>query len=120
MEAAATMGSSTIHPGRSDFFGSANCLFSPLATYDCPSAVDPGWQVIGTGYYDPQAAWGELTLSLEPAFTVNALMIGPPCVLPPGYGSGAPCYPYLYYDNLILEELQPVEGLEVLLLGSPL
>ncbi|MCF8239395.1 MAG: gliding motility-associated C-terminal domain-containing protein [Saprospiraceae bacterium] len=101
------------------FFGSASCLYSPLATYDCPSVVDPGWQVIGTGYYDPQAAWGELTLSLEPTFTVNALMIGPPCVLPPGYGSGAPCYPYFYYDNLILEELQPVEGLEVVQLGEP-
>ncbi|MBK7344289.1 MAG: gliding motility-associated C-terminal domain-containing protein [Saprospiraceae bacterium] len=101
------------------FFGSSSCIYAPLATFDCPTIVDPGWQVIGTGYYDPQAAWAELTLSLEPAFTVNALMIGPPCVLPPGYVSGAPCYPYFYYDNLILEELQPVDGLEILELGAP-
>ncbi|MEZ5032443.1 MAG: hypothetical protein R2787_13680 [Saprospiraceae bacterium] len=101
------------------FFGSANCISSPLSTYDCPSVIDPGWQVIGSAVYSPADQWGELTLTLTPSITVNALMIGPPCVLPPNYGSGAPCYPYFYYDDLHLQENQPIDPPEIVLTGQP-
>lgn len=85
-------------------YGLATCPSFPIsANFDCP----PGWTVIGSTNYTPQASWSELTFSIQPNFNVEAIMIGAPCTLPPSYivdVNSEECYPYFYFDNLLLGE----------------
>jgi gliding motility-associated-like protein len=83
-------------------YGNANCGALPVNTNGCPSGANASWVILGSINYVPVAVWDEVTISFTPAQNVNAVIIGSPCALPPGY-SGL-CYPYFYFDNLILNE----------------
>ncbi|MEA3447714.1 MAG: hypothetical protein U9Q98_04575, partial [Bacteroidota bacterium] len=82
-------------------FGHANCSQLPYSTEVCPGG---GWYVLATQTYTPVSSWGTISLSFIPSANVGAVMIGSPCTLPSGY-SGA-CFPYFYFDNLILNETE--------------
>lgn len=81
-------------------YGAPNCSMLPFSGYDCPPAP---WYVLGTTYYTPVSAWQTVSISFTPAANVGAIIIGSPCTLPGDYTYG-PCYPYFYYDNLILNQ----------------
>lgn len=83
-------------------YGNSNCGGLPVNTSGCPSGANPGWVVLGTANYVPLAAWEVITVNFTPTQDINAVIIGSPCALPAGY-DGA-CYPYFYFDNLILNE----------------
>jgi gliding motility-associated-like protein len=100
-------------------FGNAQCGNLALPTLDCPSSLDLSWIEIGTVTYTPATDWSEVTMTLTPGFNVAALMLGPPCVLPPEYGSGAPCYPYFLFDDLQLEAETPAPPLTLSVSGHP-
>ena len=84
-------------------FGHPGCPAFPIGTTDCPSSVDPAWIVVGTATYNPVPNWGIITITFTPSININAVIIGSPCALPAGYSPPSGCYPYFYYDNLILQ-----------------
>ncbi len=83
-------------------YGTPTCSDLPFSGTDCPSNHGQ-WQVLGYTNYTPQAAWSEIEITFTPSFDVAAIIIGSPCSLPSSYSSGS-CYPYFYYDNLILNQ----------------
>lgn len=80
-------------------FGAPNCADLPSATTDCPLAP---WVPIGLANYTPNPTWGTINITFTPTFNVNAIMIGSPCALPPSYSPPSGCYPYFYFDNMLL------------------
>jgi len=83
-------------------YGNVNCNAMPVNTTGCPNGSNASWVVLGTVNYVPVAAWDVIELEFTPSQNVNAVIIGSPCALPPSYGGA--CYPYFYFDNLILNE----------------
>lgn len=100
-------------------FGNPTCAKMPLTTYDCPSAVEPSWTVIGSATYVPAVQWSEMEITFTPPTDIRAVMIGPPCSLPPGYTGGAPCFPYFLFDGLTLEKQTPVPDISISVQGHP-
>lgn len=100
-------------------YGNGQCGNLVLPTLDCPSSLDLSWIEIGTVTYTPSTDWSEVTMTLTPGFNVAALMLGPPCTLPPGYESGAPCFPYFVFDGLQLESESPAPPLQLSVSGHP-
>ncbi len=100
-------------------FGRAACSNQPLATLDCPGSVDVFWVELASVVYAPASAWSTIEITLTPAFAFSSIMIGPPCVLPAGYTSGQPCYPYFLFDGLVLEEIEEVGPLDIAVSGHP-
>lgn len=100
-------------------FGNPTCAKMPLATYGCPAAVEPTWTVIGSATYAPAAQWTEMEITFTPPTDIRAVMIGPPCNLPPGYGSGSPCFPYFLFDGLTLDKYTPVPDISISAQGHP-
>ncbi len=83
-------------------YGSASCNGMPVNTNGCPSGANASWSILGSVNYVPVAAWDVITINFTPVQNINAVIIGSPCTLPPSYGGF--CYPYFYFDNLILNE----------------
>ncbi len=79
-------------------FGNPSCVAFPISTTACP----PGWTVLASAIYTPVASWGSITFTFTPSANINAIIIGSPCTLPASYTTASGCYPYFYYDNLIL------------------
>lgn len=100
-------------------FGNPTCAKMPLVTYDCPAAVEPTWTVIGSATYSPAGQWTEMEITFTPSTDIRAVMIGPPCTLPPGYASGAPCFPYFLFDGLTLDKYTPVPDISISAQGHP-
>ncbi|MCO6485452.1 MAG: hypothetical protein J5I41_06700, partial [Saprospiraceae bacterium] len=100
-------------------FGRMACSNQPLATLDCPGSVDVFWVELASVVYAPASAWSTIEITLTPAFAFSSIMIGPPCVLPAGYTSGQPCYPYFLFDGLVLEEIEEVGPLDIAVSGHP-
>jgi gliding motility-associated-like protein len=92
-------------------YGSPNCNALPVNTNGCPSGASPNWTILGSTNYVPVAAWDLITINFTPTQNMNAVIIGSPCTLPPGY-NGA-CYPYFYFDNLILNETSFFNSLSI-------
>lgn len=90
-------------------YGCANGNNLPVSTFQSPNMADPTWVEIGHALYTPVSVWGDIVIQFTPAFNVNAIMIGPPPVLPPDYPifliSPGP-FEYILYDKLILNKLQ--------------
>ncbi len=80
-------------------YGSAFCSNMPISTFGCPP--QPDWVVLGSVNYTPVGNWGVISITFTPTFNVAAMILGAPCNLPPSY-NGVPCFPYFYFDNLIL------------------
>lgn len=83
-------------------YGSPNCNALPVNTSGCPSGANANWTILGSANYVPVAAWDLITINFTPTQDMNAVIIGSPCTLPPTYGGS--CFPYFYFDNLILNE----------------
>ena len=82
-------------------FGNPDCSQLPYSTNVCPGG---NWYVLTTISYTPVSSWDVLTFNFTPSANVGAIMIGSPCTIPASYTTPSGCYPYFYYDNLILNE----------------
>ena len=80
-------------------YGSTNCGNMPFNGTSCPPA--PAWQILGSANYTPVSNWGILNITFTPSVNIEAIILGGPCQLPPSYDQLS-CFPYIYYDNLIL------------------
>jgi gliding motility-associated-like protein len=100
-------------------YGSTNCSNLPFFGSDCPTPAD-GWQVLGTANYSPITSWGTISISFTPSVNINAIIFGPPCVLPPDYPntSNYICLPYFYFDNLLLNTTSSFSTLSISQSGS--
>jgi gliding motility-associated-like protein len=84
-------------------FGYTSCPTFPVITSGCPI----GWQVLGTINYTPNGNWDLVTITFTPTVSIYAIILGSPCTLPSDYSayySKYNCYPYFFYDNLVLNE----------------
>jgi gliding motility-associated-like protein len=86
-------------------YGCNNGTNLPVPTTISPNLADPTWFEIGHVTYSPTLEWSTVTIDFTPTFNVNAVMIGPPPILPNTYPfSNIDVYPYFLYDNLLLNE----------------
>lgn len=81
-------------------FANTNCAMMPVNTTGCPTGS--GWDLLTAVTYTPSPVWGVITMTFTPAQNYNAIIIGSPCTLPASYTPPSGCYPYFYFDNLIL------------------
>lgn len=81
-------------------YGSKNKDNLPLYTNSDPNSFDSSWIEIGKVLYQPQTAWGEVTISFTTSTAINAIMIGPEKILPPSFNTDYE--PSFLYDNLRL------------------
>lgn len=95
---------SLLDPVNITLYGCFNGTNLPLNTIYNPNSYDATWKEIGNVTYTPVSTWGEVTITFNPNFNVNAIMLGPPKVLPPSYPTGDldGDYPYFIFDNLLL------------------
>ena len=93
-----------LEPVNVTLYGCANGTNLPISTTFSPNTADSTWIEIGHATYTPLSSWGQLTISFNPTFNVNAIMLGSPPVLPPSFPSieSSNSYPYMVYDNLLL------------------
>ncbi|HLF52002.1 T9SS type B sorting domain-containing protein [Flavobacterium sp.] len=93
----------TLEPVNLTLYGCTNGANLPINTTYNPTSLDPSWIEIGHATYNPVSNWGEITILFTPSINVNAIMLGPPPVLPLSYPSNTGVsYPYFLYDNLLL------------------
>lgn len=81
-------------------YGTTNCANLPFAGYACPPS--PQWVVLGQTNYSPVSSWGLINITFTPTANITGVIIGSPCTLPASYSPPSGCYPYFYYDNLLL------------------
>ncbi|MGZ3862658.1 MAG: T9SS type A sorting domain-containing protein [Bacteroidia bacterium] len=79
-------------------WGVDSCIHLPFSGTGCPPSP---WVVLGTVNYVPSSTWATVNISFVPGMDINAIIIGSPCVLPSDYVYG-PCYPYFYFDKLVM------------------
>jgi hypothetical protein len=84
-------------------FGNNTCSGLPYNGNGCPPSP---WYELGKATYTPEEKWSILTITFTPREDVYAIILGTPCTLPnePGYQTSFTCYPYFYYDNLVLNK----------------
>ncbi|MES2514693.1 MAG: gliding motility-associated C-terminal domain-containing protein [Bacteroidota bacterium] len=87
-------------------YGSTTCSTMALSVISpCPTS-DPSWMQLGAATYAPTMSWQNMSITFTPTATINSIIVGAPCNLPPSYPSNsspAPAYfPYFYFDNFIL------------------
>lgn len=101
--------SETFPPINLTIYGTANCMDLPFPYSDaCPVGYG-GWQELGYVTVNPndiEGSWGEYSITFNPDFDINAIVLGPPCQYPISneYDISAYCGPYFYVDNLVLNE----------------
>ena len=105
-------------PAVVSLFGNASCNGIPVGGSQCPSSADPSWIQLGTASFTPDTNWVTLSITFTAPADINAIMLGPPCVLPPGYG-GSPCLAYMLFDDLMLEGETLLTELELDASGLP-
>jgi len=99
-------------------YGNTDCAQMPIATTNCPSVANPTWIILSTATYTPTSQWEEITFTFTPTVNINAVIFGPPCTLPADYSAVVGCYPYFYYDRLILNEISFFSGLNIVQSGN--
>jgi PKD repeat protein len=84
-------------------FGSTTCSENPQIGFGCPLENGPGWQVLGSVSYSPGQEWSTVGFSFTTDLPIQSLALGGPCELPDSYQSIEQfCYPYFYFDDLVL------------------
>lgn len=106
--------------GNVDFtiYGNPTCNNLTVGGTGCPNGVDPTWVVLGTVSVPPVTAWMQVSITFTPGTDINAIMLGPPCNLPPGMG-GSPCYAYYVVDGVEIVGEQILDELEIIETGLP-
>jgi gliding motility-associated-like protein len=106
--------------GAADFtlYGNPTCSNLTVGGTGCPSGADPTWVVLGSVSVSPIVGWVNYSISFTPTTTISAIMVGPPCNLPPEFG-GQPCYAYFMIDDLQLAGEDIVDEIEITPLGLP-
>lgn len=106
-------GISFLEPVNITLFGCGNGANMPLNTFLSPSLFDPTWIEIGQVSYVPQSEWQEITITFSPTIDINAIMIGPPAVLPASFynvnHNGVACFPFMLFDSLVLNDAAAFE-----------
>jgi gliding motility-associated-like protein len=98
-------------------FGSSVCPTFPLQTYDCPATL--GWVPLATVPYTLEAGWRTIDLEFTPDAPIRAVMLGPPCGLPASFGyNSAGFAPYVFWDELLLDDAGRIIGLDLSLMGD--
>jgi len=94
----------SVEPVNVTLYGCNNGTNLPLNTVGSPNLSDPTWIEIGHVTYTPVSFWGEITITFMPSIDINAIMLGPPAILPISYPtlSSSSEYPYFLFDNLLL------------------
>jgi len=92
------------------YFGSTNCSNLPYSGYDCPTTTS-GWQVLGSTTYTPSSTWGVVTVTFTPSVNINAIIFGASCTIPADYTNT--CYPYFYFDDLLLNNSGYFNGMQI-------
>jgi len=97
-----------LEPVKITLFGCADGTNMPLNTFLSPSLYDPTWIEIGEVTYIPQSEWQEISIIFSPTIDINAVMIGPPAVLPTTFinpsHNGVACFAFMLFDSLILND----------------
>lgn len=106
--------------GAADFtlYGNSSCGNMPVGGFGCPSGADPTWVVLGSVSVSPIVGWVEYSINFTPSTTISAIMVGPPCNLPPEF-NGSPCFAYFMIDALELYGEDIVDEIEINALGLP-
>jgi len=88
-------------------FGSPNGNDLPFPSNGgCPQGF--GFTNLGEVIYSPGANWNTVTITFAPNQNINAIALGGPCGVVPGYANiGDNDGPYLYIDNLVLSVESP-------------
>lgn len=91
-------------------YGSTECPVFPQIGFDCPTNNGDGWVALGSVVYQPDTEWGTFSFEFSTDLPIQALALGPPCDLLDNYVSSEDfCYPYFYFDNLVLSTLSDAE-----------
>ena len=90
----------TFGPVNVILYGTTNCANLPFAGTGCPPS--PQFVILGQFLYTPVSNWGVITITFTPTVNITGIVIGSPCVLPASYTPPSGCYPYFYFDNLLL------------------
>lgn len=94
-------------------YGSSTCVPTPLGTTDCPALppVSPVWDILGTVTYNPAYSWSTASITFTPGMNYDQVIIGPPCTLDPLiWAWGANGGPFMFYDNLVLNQTSLFNG----------
>lgn len=110
-------GPSGFAPVAITLYGNPSCNNLTIGGTQCP-AGNNGWVVLGAVTHQPASSWEQVSINFIAPANMSAIMIGPPCNLPPGYG-GSPCFAYALYDGLTLEGGTEIFDLDITLLGQP-
>jgi gliding motility-associated-like protein len=97
-------------------FGTTNCANMPISTTGCPPL--PAWQLLGIRNYTPVIRWDTISITFTPTQNINAIILGPPCILPSSYNNSS-CLPYFYFDNLILNTSSSFTPTTIVTSGAP-
>ncbi|GGF12322.1 T9SS type B sorting domain-containing protein [Flavobacterium limi] len=89
-----------LQPTYVTLYGCNNKNNLPLYTTSDPNSFDPSWIEIGKVLYQPQTAWGEITISFTTNTDINAIMLGPEKILSSSFNTDYE--PSFLYDNLRL------------------
>lgn len=98
-------------------FGHPTCSNLTVGGIQCPTTVDPDWVLLGDVTHGPVSSWQEVTITFTPSTAIEAIMIGPPCNMPPGYNGT--CQGYFLFDDLSLFGEELITELDITTLGLP-
>lgn len=106
-------------------YGSSNCADLPWAGTGSPLGTG-SWVLLGQIVYSPtDTLWNDLSINFTPTTNIAAIAIGPPDVQVtqfPIYNEGGNgnigCFPFIQYDNLILNEANLVADVEIIKSGE--
>lgn len=101
-------------------YGTTNCADLPWAGTGSPIGSG-GWVLLGQVVYSPtDTLWNDLTINFTAPSNIAAVAVGPPSSqIPqfPVYGEGGNgnigCFPYIQYDNFILNQPNQVVDIEI-------
>ena len=99
-------------------FGTSNCANLPFNSMGCPTSGS-GYDLLGVVNYTPVSSWGVVSITFTPTQNINAIVLGSPCTLPADYQAPpSGCYPYFYYDNLVMNNSSYFNAMQIVPQGG--
>lgn len=101
-------------------YGTSNCADLPWSGTGSPIGSG-SWVLLGQVIYSPvDTLWNDLIINFTPSSNIAAIAIGPPTTQIPDFpifnqgGNGnIGCFPYIQYDNLILNQPAQLVDIEI-------